>query len=278
MLIMNFVLITDLDGTLLGHNDFDFTLIKLEILKLLDAGHILVIASSKTKAEIENFCDELGRTVPFIHENGAGVENFSLLSGCEAPPNIHQNHKAIRTDALLTIWERSISLDLKSLCHFVKDMDRGAQQACLGLGATALERAMKRSFSLPFIFSGPSPDSQELKDLATKAGLSVQQGGRVYNLSGCHDKADYLPEIRKWASKVKITPVLIVLGDGKNDMKMLKQADISCVIPNKNGDLLSLGDGNYPTIIAPRAAPLGWLDAVMEAMSLFPVKEGVHYG
>ena len=119
---------------------------------------------------------------------------------------------------------------------------------------------------------------QKLKYLAKKAGLSVQQGGRVYNLSGCHDKADYLPEIRKWASKAKDTPVLIVLGDSKNDIEMLKQADVSCVIPNENGDYLSIGNGNYPTIIAPRAAPLGWLDAVMEALSLFPVKEGVNYG
>ena len=275
---MNFILITDLDGTLLGHHDFDFTLIKSEVLNLLDSGYLLVIASSKTKSEIESFCDELGRTVPFIYENGAGVGNFSLLSGCPESPNIHQNPKAIRTDALLTIWERSISLDLKSLCHFVKDMDRGAQRACLGLEATALEKAMERSFTLPFTFSGPASDVQKLKDLSANAGLSVQQGGRVYNLSGCHDKADYLPEIRKWASKAKDTPVLIVLGDSKNDIKMLKQADVSCVIPNENGDCLSIGNGNYPTIIAPRAAPLGWLDAVMEALSLFPVKEGVNYG
>ena len=72
--------------------------------------------------------------------------------------------------------------------------------------------------------------------------------------------------------------MLIVLGDSKNDIQMLKQADVSCVIPNLNGCRLSLGNGIFPTIIAPRAAPLGWRDAVMEAMSLFPVKEGVNYG
>ena len=83
---MNFILITDLDGTLLGQHDFDFGLIKSDIINLLDSGHLLVLASSKTKAEIESFCDELGRRVPFIYENGAGVENFSLFNGCEAAP------------------------------------------------------------------------------------------------------------------------------------------------------------------------------------------------
>ena len=275
---MNYVLITDLDGTLLGQHDFGFGLIKSDVIDLLDVGHPLVLASSKTKAEIESFCDELGRSVPFIYENGAGVENISLFSGCEAVPNTHQNPKAIGTDALLTIWERYISLDLRSKCHFVKDMDIGGQQICLGLKATALKRAMKRSFSLPFTFSGTETDVQKLKYLTAKAGLSVQQGGRVYNLSGCHDKADYLPEIREWATKAKAKPILIVLGDSMNDVKMLRQADVSCVIPNDSGRCLSLGNGNYPTIIAPRAAPLGWLDAVMEALSLFPVKEGVNYG
>ena len=105
----------------------------------------------------------------------------------------------------------------------------------------------------------------------------MQQGGRVYNLSGCHDKADYLPEIRTWAARAKTEPVLIVLGDSRNDLKMLKQADISCVIPSQTGDCLSLGAGMCPTIIAPRAAPLGWLDAVMEAQILFTMKKGVNY-
>ena len=275
---MTFIFISDLDGTLLGQRDFDFGLIKSDIINLLDSGHLLVLASSKTKVEIEGFCDELGRSLPFIYENGAGVENFCLINGCEAPLNSQQNPKAIRTDALLSVWEKCISLDLNSRCRFVKDMDRCAQQACLGLGATALERAMKRSFSLPFTFSGTESDVQKLKYLTANAGLSVQQGGRVYNLSGCHDKADYLPKVRKWATKAKATPVLIALGDSMNDIKMLRQADVSCVIPNENGDCLSLGDGNYPTIIAPRAAPLGWLDAVMEALSLFRVTKGVNYG
>tara|TARA_B100000963_G_scaffold70561_1_gene58819 strand:- start:1801 stop:2547 length:747 start_codon:yes stop_codon:yes gene_type:complete len=248
--MMTLVLISDLDGTLLGQHSFDFGLIKSEIISLLGSGHLLVLASSKTKVEIESFCDELGRSVPFIYENGAGVENFSPISGCEAPLNSHQNPRAIRTDALSTIWERNISLGLKFRCHFVMDMDSSAQQALLGLETTALDRAMKRSFFLPFTFSGPVSDVQKFKYFAAKAGLSVQKGQRVYNLSGCHDKADYLPEIRKWATKAKTTPALIVLGDSKNDIKMLKQADISCVIPNENGHFLRLGNDNHPTIIA----------------------------
>ena len=275
---MTFIFISDLDGTLLGHHDFDFSPIKSDITGLLDTGHLLVLASSKTKAEIENFCDQLGRKVPFIYENGAGVENFGIFCEFKEASLFDQNPKAIKTDELMVIWEREIPLSLRSYCHFIKDMDRSAQQACFGLRSSDLDSAMKRSFSLPFNFSGAVSHIRELHYLAAQAGLSVQQGGRVYNLSGCHDKADYLPEIRKLATKSKDKPLLIVLGDSRNDIKMLKQADVSCIIPDKNGDYLSLGEGISPTIFAPRVAPLGWLDAVMEALSLFPVKKGVNYG
>ena len=275
---MTFVFVSDLDGTLLGHHDFDFSPIKSHVIDLLDSGHLLVIASSKTKDEIENFCDELGRAVPFIYENGAGTENFSILCECQEAPLFDQNPKAIKVDELMAIWECEIPLSLRSCCHFLRDMDKSDQQACLGLRARALDSAMRRSFSLPFSFSGTISHSRELHYLAAQAGLSVQQGGRVYNLSGCHDKVDYLSEIRRLATKPKVKPVLIVLGDSRNDIKMLKQADVSCVIPNKNGDYLSLGDGIFPTIFAPRVAPLGWLDAVIEALSLFPLKKGETYG
>lgn len=275
---MTFIFITDLDGTLLGQNDFNFGMISSEVTGLLNAGHLLVLASSKTKAEIESFCHELGRNVPFIYENGAGAENFSPFGERGVSLYSHQNQKAIPIDALLTIWERDIPLSLRTCCQFVKDMDEKAQKDCLGLEATALELAMRRSFSLPFTFSGSASNGQDLEYLVAQAGLSVQQGGRVYNLSGCHDKADYLPKIRKWTTKAKTTPMLIVLGDSKNDIKMLKQADVSCVIPAQDGYCLSLGNGISPTIVAPRAAPMGWLDAVMEVLSLFPAEKGVSYG
>ena len=114
---------------------FDFEQIKSDVINLLDLGICLCSLLAKQKLRLKVFVMRSVVSVPFIYENGAGVENFNLIFGCEEAPYLHQNPKAIRTDALLTIWEQYISLGLKSRCHFVKDMDRGAQQACLGLGA-----------------------------------------------------------------------------------------------------------------------------------------------
>ena len=85
------------------------------------------------------------------------------------------------------------------------------------------------------------------------ACLCSMVGG--FNLSGCHDKADYLSEIRGLVAQRRNVPVIVGLGDGKNDVEMLKKADISCVIPRENGSYLNLGRDISATIIAPRAAP-----------------------
>ena len=61
---MTLIFITDLDGTLLGKHDLNFDLIKPDLAGLLNSGIVLVIASSKTKIEIESFCDELDLKFP----------------------------------------------------------------------------------------------------------------------------------------------------------------------------------------------------------------------
>ena len=77
---MTFIFITDLDGTLLGHSHFDFEQIKSDVTGLLDTGHLLVLASSKTKAEVESFCNALGRKVPFIYEMVQVLKILTYLS------------------------------------------------------------------------------------------------------------------------------------------------------------------------------------------------------
>ena len=135
---MTFIFITDLDGTLLGTHDLDFGPIKCDVTSLLDDGHLLVFASSKTQVELEQFCDDLGRKIPYIYENGAGSGYFDLFGECGVGSILQQNPKAISADALFATWEQHIPTALKTCCFFVKDMDKGAQRACLGLKEEAL--------------------------------------------------------------------------------------------------------------------------------------------
>ena len=70
------LIFTDLDGSLLNHNDFEFKEIKSFILNCLDKGIKIIPNSSKTKSEIEYFFHQLGKKLPYILENGAAVHNL----------------------------------------------------------------------------------------------------------------------------------------------------------------------------------------------------------
>ena len=54
---MGVMFMTDLDGTLLGHEDFSFAPIRSDILEMVRAGIMIVPNSSKTRGEITAFCD-----------------------------------------------------------------------------------------------------------------------------------------------------------------------------------------------------------------------------
>lgn len=275
---MQIVFITDLDGTLLGHDDFDFMPIRSALRRFLDSGIKIIIASSKTHSEIEAFCTDLGWHLPFIYENGAGTEHFDSLCKASAGISLRSEAAGIRVRELFALWKRVIPADLRDLCLLLEHMDRSAQEDVLGLSGTDLDRALNRSYSVPFVFRGNAFQFSEIQKRAFAAGLSVQRGGRICNLSGRHNKAVYLPEIRRATIQGTKSSVIIGFGDGENDIEMLKAVDISCVIPRPNGHVLSLGDGVKPTIVPPRVAPWGWHDAAMSALSLISQDKGVSYG
>ena len=62
---------TDLDGSLLNHNNFEFKEIKDFILDCIKNGIKIIPNTSKTNSEIQVFLDQLGQNLPFIVENGA---------------------------------------------------------------------------------------------------------------------------------------------------------------------------------------------------------------
>jgi len=255
------ILLTDLDGTLLSHENFDFSPIKHKILALLGRGIVIIPASSKTQAEITLFCSELGRSLPFIYENGAGFANAHLLGSDTIVPTY-----GVPVSQLKDRWETQISHKLQKYCIFLSSMTEKEQMEYLGLEGKNLFCALARQFSLPFVFDGPEKTISELKHEASLAGLTVQSGGRILNLSGLHNKASYLNFIRRTvAKKVQISKI-VSFGDSENDMEMLIGSDVACIIPRPNQKHLHIDNSKNKVIKTTRVAPLGWIDAASEAI------------
>ena len=67
------LVVTDLDGSLLDHHSYDYGPAEPAMAALEASGIPLVLASSKTRAEIRALRDALGNRHPYIVENGAAV-------------------------------------------------------------------------------------------------------------------------------------------------------------------------------------------------------------
>ena len=275
---MKYFIITDLDGSLLNHSNFSFRQIHFDILSLLDFGISLIPASSKTKLEMENFCTELGRDLPFIYENGAGFQNVkTIISESSSESNIRSQFAMDKED-IWDIWCEQIPKELKMLCLFAHEMTERQQIDLFGLTGQKLENALAREHSFCFKFLGNRLQLQHLKYLLNKHQLTAHQGGRLTTLSGKHDKADYCEFIRTEQRIKGFEAFLIGVGDSENDIKMLEKCDVACIIPRPHKNLLSLSIPFERTIVAGSVAPLGWLEAVRKALGLKHVQEMKRYG
>ena len=77
---LTIVIFTDLDGSLLHRDTFEFDSIKDYIKSLINKGVIIIPNSSKTEKEIEKFNEELGIMLPFISENGSAIHRLNLIN------------------------------------------------------------------------------------------------------------------------------------------------------------------------------------------------------
>lgn len=274
------IFISDLDGTLLSQSDFRFDEIKDAILELLTRGINLIPASSKTKTEIESFCQSLGVELPFICENGAALVNGHLLRRKNDQKHIGADPKILGLDqaVLLTTWRNVIPTKFQQNCVFLDDMENASQQAILGLAGEALAQAMDRSHTALFIFQGTTAEFDELREQAARAELMLQCGGRVCSLSALHDKASYHQWIRKIVADEDSVSLLVGFGDAQNDISMLQSCDIACIIPRPNCQPLILPKPPSMLVQTKAVAPLGWLETARQALVLIEQKYGEQNG
>lgn len=274
---VDIMFMTDLDGTLLGHEDFGFAPIRDGIMALISNGIKIVPNSSKTRREIDRFCTSLGARLPYVFENGAGIGNADLL----APIPVHRlpgNPRGTDIPALMEIWNRSVSSIFREACRFLADMPPSEQAGHLGLRGNDLAMAMRREYSAPFLFSGDDRMFGDLIGEAREAGLVIKRGGRVCNLSGRHDKAGYNFALRSAYRNAGSRLCIVGFGDGENDIEMLQQADIACVIPRPGVPALELPHPPSRVITASQTAPLGWIEAATKALDGIKRRERAYHG
>ena len=113
---------------ILHFDDFNFAAARTPILKYIDQGIEIIPVSSKTKLEIEQFCDEWGCACLLYMKMGL------VFLSQPYPVQIQQEIICGTTTAeLMQIWLSAIPIELRAYCQLLIDMDSTECTSLLGL-------------------------------------------------------------------------------------------------------------------------------------------------
>ncbi len=247
MLNSKYVVFTDLDGSLLNHDDYSFDE-ALPMLSFLKSNDIdLIYTTSKTKKECEILQKKMGINSPFIVENGACVyfEDGSFIK-------LGKDHEEI-----ISFINRY--KDDFGILGF-SNMSTKELMAHTGFDEKRASLAKKRDFSEPFLLKDKKKLAS-LKEVAKKEGFKILEGGRFYHCVGRdQDKGEAVKKVLSRYEGYKS----IALGDSPNDISMLKVVDIAILIPRHDNTFIDL---DLPNLIKAKSpGSRGWNESLKRVL------------
>tara|TARA_Y100000768_G_scaffold312500_1_gene247192 strand:- start:869 stop:1666 length:798 start_codon:yes stop_codon:yes gene_type:complete len=257
---LSVIIFTDLDGTLLHRDTFKFDEIKDYINSLISKGIIIIPNTSKTEAEIEDFNKKLDLNLPFISENGSAIFGLDTLNK-NFPNNIVLSREK---EITLKIFQKNVPENLRSKCKLITKMEKKIQRKIFGLTDKNLKNVLNRNYSTSILFKGNSEQKKDLFKIVKNIGLSLHEGGRVINLCDNVSKVKAMNRVIKMIKKIENEIKTIGVGDNYNDLDMLRNSNIACLVFNDQFLMEPININNC--IVSKQSAPLGWEEVVKMAL------------
>ncbi|WGL17824.1 HAD-IIB family hydrolase [Microbulbifer bruguierae] len=264
------LIISDLDGTLLDHYTYshqpaDATLVLLESLDIP-----VILNSSKTREEILELRQSLHNHHPFIVENGSAI----------FIPQGYFPHKPHRARDQAGYWILEPGVPRHCILEFLHhDADtHGAPYlnfaaastreivTATGLTSAEAEKAGRRDYSEPLLWQGDEQEKAAFIARANAAGFATLQGGRFLHLLGQTDKGIATRLLKKIYQQYSDRDCkLIASGDGPNDLDMLKVSDVAIIVRSPAHPPPTLR--SHPNLVVTReTGPQGWSQAIHEQL------------
>lgn len=284
---MYLLIFTDLDDTLLDHERYSWEKAEPALDFCRKLGMPIILATSKTRAEIELLHGSLRLSAPFISENGGGV--FFPVEMCSNAPfeaigpsrlSLEKKQEIVLSeDGLKRFWKISLGMNYDHITQKFReirhelgwdmrgfsDMDPPEISRLTGLGEAGARLASRREFDEPFILNSPHEDMTPLKKIADEKGLELTSGGRFLHLTGRNDKGNAMDFVVSWYRRRYKEIRTIALGDSPNDFGMLERSDFPVLIKS-NKDYSWLKDKLPGLAITGQKGPEGWNTAVLQIL------------
>jgi mannosyl-3-phosphoglycerate phosphatase family protein len=199
------VLFTDLDGTLLGHDDYRPGPARAAVARLQDCGVAVIPVTSKTSAELGPIVAELGLRDGWVAENGAEIR----WPG-RAAPTVHGTpYDQVRAGLAAAAAAADVTV------RGFGDMSDAEVAELTGLTLAAARAARARAYSESFVVLRGSVTALQAE--LRRRGLRAVRGGRFLTVTGLHDKGTAVRAIL--ARRLPATSWAV--GDAPNDGPML---------------------------------------------------------
>ncbi len=261
------IIFTDLDGTLLDSRTYSWSAARPALNCLKRLGIPVVIATSKTRAEVEYWRTQLELEDPFIVENGGAIyiprgyfktrvagairrNGYEILEfGASYPDLVADLTAAAKTSGCVAYGFHDMNL-----AEVAVRTRLPLQQACL---------AMQREYDEPFEIL--STGTYRLLGEIEARGRHWTRGNRFYHINGGHDKSE---AVRKLIAVYNATfggVFSIGIGDSHNDARFLGAVDCSVLIrsPFTPGMRHVLPEA----FVSSTPGPEGWNEVVMQLIS-----------
>ena len=284
---MHYLIFTDLDDTLLDHETYSWAEAGPALEFCRERGVPVILATSKTRSEIEPLHKSLSLSAPFISENGGGIfftqelspnAPFGNCPSCRFPMEGKQEIVP-SSDGRKRFWKISLGLNYDLLVENFReirnelgwdmrgfsDMDTTEISRLTGLDKERARLASKREFDEPFILNGVYEDLTPLKKIIGEKGLALTAGGRFFHLTGRNDKGIAMDMLVSWYRQYYEKIRSIALGDSPNDFGMLERSDFPVLIQSTK-DYSMLKDNIPGLIMTDEMGPKGWNIAVLQIL------------
>ncbi|RTR00516.1 HAD-IIB family hydrolase [Halomonas nitroreducens] len=260
------LLFTDLDGSLLDHQSYDWSPAAPWLEHLAAFGVPVIPVSSKTRSELLPLRRTLGLTAsPFVAENGAvvGLPPAWCHARLERTPG--PDGLVIRTLGVdigfirqrLSVWRERLGVRFTAMSEMALD----ALVAFTGLDEHEAGQARKREGSEPLVWEDTDASLAAFREGLAGDGLRLVRGGHFWHVTGEVDKGSALTWLVDRLEALRgVRSLTLALGDGPSDIAMLEAVDQAVVIRGCHGLEVT---PRQPVLYRSRArGPAGWAEGV----------------
>ncbi|MBY6191956.1 HAD-IIB family hydrolase [Microbulbifer agarilyticus] len=267
----HWMIVSDLDGTLLDHFTYSHQPADATLMDLETAEIPVILNSSKTRDEMLTLRDALQNRHPFIVENGSAI---FIPSGYFPQKPEHAQEES-------GYWVLEPGARRQSILDFLAQdrKEHGAPYlnfaaasideivAATGLSHAQAEQANSRHYSEPLLWQGTEQEKTAFTGRAEAAGFATLQGGRFLHVLGQTDKGHATQLLQQIYQQHSNRPCKLVgSGDGPNDLDMLKVADIAIIVRSPTHAPPTLDDHPF-LAVTQNTGPQGWADAIQKLLA-----------